>query len=244
MKWKTIIILFVTIIAFIAPVSAQPQVATQSVASASENAKVISSDEMKLALMEKELEVSKDFMQHILATVYFCLGTVVVVLFAMVGFGWYQNIRAYERDKESLRQSLSNTLDKLMAQKVKELEKVTSEQFLTFDNKVADLFEKSFQQMRDLNLSLSASIFKSTHTEKTPRTDFMVLLTHIQHDIGKVSPEVLNIALSAILEHLENPKYVDSLKNRTSLLALVESLPSESAGEAQRLREILARKSE
>jgi hypothetical protein len=72
----------------------------------------------------------------------------------------------------------------------------------------------------------------------------MVLLGQVQHDIGKVSPSVLNNALSVILEHLEDPKHVDSLKNRTSLLALVESLPPESAGEAQRLREILARKSE
>jgi hypothetical protein len=244
MNRKAAIILFVTIVAFVAPVSAQTQVSTQVVAAASEKAKFDSSDAMKLALMERELEVSKDFTQHILATVYFCLGTVVVVLFAMVGFGWYQNVRAYERDKESLRQSLSNTLDELMAQKVKELEKITSEQFLTFDNKVADLFEKSFQQIRDLNLSLRSSIFHTTHMEKTPRTDFMVLLTHIQNDIGKVNPEVLNGALSALLQHLENPKYVDSLKNRTSLLALVESLPPESAGEAQRLREILARKSE
>lgn len=107
MNRKAAIILFITVVVFITPASAQTQVSTQVVAAASEKAKSDSSDEMKLALMERELQVSKDFMQHILATVYFCLGTVVVVLFAMVGFGWYQNVRAYERDKESLRLSLS-----------------------------------------------------------------------------------------------------------------------------------------
>jgi hypothetical protein len=69
MNWKAAIILFVTTVAFIAPVSAQTQVYTQVVAAASEKAKFDSSDAMKLALMERELEVSKDFTQHILATV-------------------------------------------------------------------------------------------------------------------------------------------------------------------------------
>src|ERR1017187_9814928 len=70
------------------------------IALVSEKTNSNSSDELKLALMEKELQDSKDFTQHILATVYFCLGTVIVVLLAMVGFGWYQNVRAYEKDKE------------------------------------------------------------------------------------------------------------------------------------------------
>ncbi|MGA3284767.1 MAG: hypothetical protein ABSD57_09955 [Verrucomicrobiota bacterium] len=107
---------------------------------------------------------------------------------------------------------------------------------------MAEALENLFQQIRDLHLSLQASIFQATHIEKTPRTDFMVLLNEIQRGIGKVSPAVLNEALSVILAHLADPKRIDSL-NRTELLALAQSLPPESVGYAQRLREILGRKS-
>ena len=131
MNWeKTIILFFVILVGFTANVSAQTQVTTQSVALVSEKTNSNSSDELKLALMEKELQDSKDFTQHILATVYFCLGTVIVVLLAMVGFGWYQNVRAYEKDKEALRQSLTNDLNEHLKSGIKDLEKNTTQEFL------------------------------------------------------------------------------------------------------------------
>jgi hypothetical protein len=197
-------------------------------------------DELKLALMEKELQVSKDFTDHILTTVYFCLGTVIVVLFAMVGFGWFQNIRAYERDKEALRQTLTNDLNEHLKKGIIDLEKNTTEEFRAFDGKVATIFENLHQQIRDLELFSSSSIFQATHMGKTPLTDLQVFIGQIQRGIGKVNPMVLNNALSKIVEYFGDSKVVDSL-HRTELLELVQRLPSESAGYAERLREVLAR---
>jgi hypothetical protein len=41
----------------------------------------------RLHASQAEVQVMKDFTQHILSTVYFALGTVLVVLIAMIGFG-------------------------------------------------------------------------------------------------------------------------------------------------------------
>ena len=241
MNWeKTIILFFVILVGFTANVSAQTQVTTQSVALVSEKTNSNSSDELKLALMEKELQDSKDFTQHILATVYFCLGTVIVVLLAMVGFGWYQNVRAYEKDKEALRQSLTNDLNEHLKSGIKDLEKNTTQEFLVFDGKVAKIFENLQQQVRNLELSSSSSIFQAAHLEKTPRTDFQVFIGQIERGIGKVSPAVLNEGLSKILFYYRGSKCVDEI-HRTELLALVKCLPPENAEYAERLREVLAR---
>ena len=85
----------------------------------------------------------------------------------------------------------------------------------------------------------ATSVFRATHTGKTPRTDLMVLLHHVERAIGKVSTDTLNDALSAMLDHLDDTKHIDQ---RADWLALAERLPSESAGHAARLREILAAK--
>jgi hypothetical protein len=130
---------FFVVIAFVALVSAQTQAVSQAVATATEKANPDSANEVKLAVLDKELQATKEFMQHILATVYFCLGTVVVVLFSMVGFGWYQNVRACERDKETLRQALSNSINELITQKSQDLDKKATERFQAFDGKIAVL---------------------------------------------------------------------------------------------------------
>lgn len=238
---KTIILLYVILIAATAKVSAQTPAVAQSIATTTEKTNAISSDELKIALMEKELQVSKDFTEHILATVYFSLGTVVIVLFAMVGFGWFQNIRAYERDKEALRQSLTIELNKYLKKSTDDLETNTREQFLTFDSKVAKIFKNLEQQIRDLHLYSSASIFRATHLQKTPDTDLAVFIGQISRDIGRVSPAVLNEAVAEILTYYGDSKAVNSL-HRTELLELVQRLPAECSGHTEHLREILAGK--
>jgi hypothetical protein len=239
---KTLIIIFLFVfIVFLAPVFAQTQIVSQAAGAVSPNPDSL--NEMKLAVLNKELQVTKEFTQHILATVYFCLGTVVVVLFAMVGFGWFQNVRAYERDKEALRQALSNTINELITQKAQALDTKAAERFQVFDSKMAEALENSFQQLRDIHLVLETSIFRATHTAKTPRTDFMVLLGHIERAIGKVSPSVLNQSLSVIIDRVGDAEKIDS-PTRTHLFELMKSLPPESAGIAERLRDLLTNKSE
>jgi len=233
------------VLAFIASVwtsSLGAQVSPQP-PSASAQAKPDPVQEAKLQALQTEVQIFKDFTQHILTTVYFSLGTIVVVLIAMVGFGWYQNFRVYERDKEAMRQALLNALNEQVSEKARELDKKATERFLAFDSKMATALEHSLQRLSDLHLALETSIFRATHTEKTPRTDFMVLFQQVHQAIGKVSPGVLDHALSVMLDHVETAPRIDPA-TRTSLLTLANQLPAGSTPFPERIREVLAKKPE
>jgi hypothetical protein len=196
-------------------------------------------DATKLAALESEVQVFREFTENFLSTVYFSLGTVIVVLFAMVGFGWYQNFRSYERDKEALRQQLEAELNATLIKRMQEVESAMSDRFGKFDSSIAKALSSFQKRVCDVDLNIATEVFRATHSQKTPETDLMTLLGSVQHAIGRARPECLNHALGVICEHFESGGRISS---RPQWLSLIESLPPESIGYASRLREILSAK--
>ena len=199
--------------------------------------------EAKLQAFQAEIQVMKDFTQHILSTVYFALGTVVIVLISMMGFSWYQNFRVYERDKESLRQNLLSALKEESAKAFEDLNNRATERFKSFDDNIAKELERTHHRLSDVHLMMAASIFHAAHAPKTPRTDFMVFSDQLDRSIGHVSPGVLDHALSTVLDHVQTSARVDS-STRTSLLEMASKVAAQNPVFGERLRELLAGKPE
>jgi hypothetical protein len=63
-------------------------------------------------IAERALELTAQFDQRILSTVYWCLGTLITVFLFLIGYNWFANFRAHERDLRTLKEEIKNTVDK------------------------------------------------------------------------------------------------------------------------------------
>jgi len=68
-----------------------------------------------VTLLKTQLSLMREFNQHILSTVYWSLGTIVLIAILLVGFSWFTNYRMYERELAALRQELIGLFDKQMS---------------------------------------------------------------------------------------------------------------------------------
>lgn len=161
----------------------------------------------------------------------------------MIGFGWYQNFRVFERDKEALRQSLMASLKEESARGFEDLNNKATERFKTFDENIAKALEHTHLWLADVQLRMEAAVFHAAHAPKTPRTDFLVFSDQIDRSIGRVSTGVLDHALLAVLDYVETTDRIDP-PTRTSLLKLATKVTKENPMFCERLREILAGKPE
>jgi hypothetical protein len=61
---------------------------------------------------ERALELSAQFDQRVLTTVYWCLGTLITVFLFLIGYNWFVNFRARERDLQTLSEEIKTLVDK------------------------------------------------------------------------------------------------------------------------------------
>jgi hypothetical protein len=68
------------------------------------------------AVLNHAIELTGQLDQRLLATVYWCLGTLVAVLVILVGYNWFTNFRAYQREGIALRQQIASDIATLSNQ--------------------------------------------------------------------------------------------------------------------------------
>lgn len=169
--------------------------------------------DVRVNSLQEQVQTLKDFTQHILATVYFALSAVIVVVIAMLGFSWYQNFRVYERDKEAMRQQL-------VAAMSAERDTWTKQ----FDAKIANALEVTNMRIDDVRLSLATDIFRAAHFPRTPQVDTVVFCSLVEYAIGRVNAPALTGALTMLIEHARQREHA---MPSTPLLTLASRLPPE-----------------
>ncbi len=67
-------------------------------------------DTLQVAVLRAQLATMRDHNDQLLATVFWALGTVAGLAVLLVGYNWFTQSRAYERDQVALRQALTDAL--------------------------------------------------------------------------------------------------------------------------------------
>jgi hypothetical protein len=65
---------------------------------------------LQLAVAQAQLKELRDFQASMLSTVYWSLGAMATVVSVLAGFGWFVNVRLYDRDKAALDRDLRATI--------------------------------------------------------------------------------------------------------------------------------------
>ncbi len=84
------------------------------------------SDGEKIAILQAQLELMRQYDQRLLNTVYYTLAALGTVVFLIVTLGWYTNFRLYKRDNEALKQEV---ISSLAAEARQAAEKVAAQMF-------------------------------------------------------------------------------------------------------------------
>lgn len=202
------------------------------------------------AALKAELQVMRDFTQHILSTVYWSLATVALVLLAMIGFGWYQNVKAYERDKAAMRDEILGSmktelseiekrLTELVTSKYSALETRTQASILKLDDNTATLFETADKRTRLLEINTALQAYRQTHREPTSLTDFLELIHTIRRHADALDAEQLGLACKGVVRLLEQRPELGT-RFRAELIELSALLPAECATQKKLLDDLLA----
>lgn len=169
---------------------AQLEPKTQAVAVASE---ARASEEV--AVLKGQLEVHKDYTQHLLSTVYWSLGGVLSITMLIAGFGWFANFKIYEKDREILARELQAKFEEAIA----ELKSGHDERVSAAIDEIPKLIENSIGNKFD----------GVNHLLKSVRASSRKSIADLKCDIALLERKnwiregVLANALSFDIEHLE-----------------------------------------
>ena len=69
------------------------------------------SEVTKVAILQAQLEIIRNYDENLLNTVYWSLGTTVGIMLLVVGLGWYSNFRVYTRDVAEMERNIKKLVD-------------------------------------------------------------------------------------------------------------------------------------
>jgi hypothetical protein len=89
--------------------------------------KIASPRSEEVSVLRAQLKTMNDFTQSLLETVYWSLGSIVVVASLLVGFGWFNSARLHDRDIQGIRNEVGALVSAQGASLRADVEKAVSE---------------------------------------------------------------------------------------------------------------------
>ncbi|ELB2157619.1 hypothetical protein QNZ88_004513 [Vibrio parahaemolyticus] len=120
---------------------------------ASESASDLSIANEQIALLEQQVTIMKEYQDSLLSTIHWTLGSVITVGIFLIGYNWFSNFKAYERDKESLKVELKSTIDVELEHSKSEVHKIVNDLKGTLQELVDD---KITPLSRNLDIKLNS----------------------------------------------------------------------------------------
>lgn len=100
---------------------------------------------LHIEVLKAQVEQAKSFQDALLSTVWWSLGVVVVIAFALVSFSWWNNSRNYDRDKAAIRDEISNKLASMLV----EYQEKVNERLLEAEKTFSDRFNSLTDSLRN-----------------------------------------------------------------------------------------------
>lgn len=114
----------------------------------------------ELQVARAQLDDARKFQDQLLATVYWSLGTLATVAALLVGFGWFANMRMYERDKAALAQEMRTQLLEELRKAKEEASSAATTRFALQDKALAERQTAQEKSMQEHLASANAALGK------------------------------------------------------------------------------------
>lgn len=155
------VLLLVTLMQLALPASAEslkPKVSNVD-ASVSKSGAILETtdlNEMKyqVKLLETQLQMTREYQNSLLDTVYWALGGVFIVVSLLLGFGWLVNFKVYERDKDALKAELEN----ITRGKVIELDEVITTKIASINSNIDKQIKESINEILKPHIKSTSAI--------------------------------------------------------------------------------------
>jgi hypothetical protein len=164
-KWRALLA-FVLAIGCLVSVRlslAQPAPAAAAAKIVTSEPKLLPSQEVteQLAVVRAQLADARDFQSNMLSTVYWSLGTLASVSVLLAGFGWFINLRVYERDKTALERELKAAITNESNLLSQTLRSSADAQFATNEKAMSDRTVAHSAQLQASTQGLITSLEKA-----------------------------------------------------------------------------------
>ncbi|EOX4082271.1 hypothetical protein ACM65P_003345 [Vibrio alginolyticus] len=119
--------------------------------------------EDKIAQMKTQNDLLKEYQSSLLSTVYWSLGFLGGITVLLIGYGWWSNTKIHEKDKEEIRQEVSNLVEKWKVDIMLTTTELNKEQLKNVDTKVGSVFE----QLKEIEKSTKDQLDKYSQDSKS-----------------------------------------------------------------------------